>query len=121
MNLIFSYLSPDLPICENLHNSGLSFQFFKDSVKMKIRLKKEVKKNKCWRTSKDNAAYFFDNKSIQTAVESSIFHALLASELSTEIQFKKLDSIQLRRSQTNHKIRKISYFRHCFIEQVCVL
>lgn len=48
---------------------------------------------------------FLDNKSIQTAAESSIPLALFASELSAEIQLETRGSVQQPRGQTNHKIR----------------
>lgn len=64
--------------------------------------------------------FFFDNKSIRTASDSSIVPGLFASELSTEIQFKTLDSIRLRTSQANPKIRKSSYFRCCSTECIRV-
>lgn len=59
--------------------------------------------------SKENATtpppppFSFDNKSIQTTVESSVLSALFASELTAGTRYKKPDQIQLWGSQFNYK------------------
>lgn len=47
--------------------------------------------------------FSFDNKSIQTTVESSVLSALFASELTAGTRYKKPDQIQLWGSQFNYK------------------
>lgn len=71
-----------------------SFQFFFISARMKNRRMEKKKTINVGADPKTMQHIFLDNKSIQTAAESSILLALFASELSTEIQFKTPDSIQ---------------------------
>lgn len=57
------------------------------------------------RLQRQCSIFSLDNKSIQTAAESSIPLALFTSELSAEIQLETRGFVQQPRGQTKHKIR----------------
>lgn len=70
----------------------------------------EKKNNIPWHSSKDKAAIFFDNESIQTAVQSSIPLALFGSKLSTEIQFENTSHDSVTEDQSQSQIQEWKVF-----------
>lgn len=94
-------------------NPDFLFSLFKSwlnffhAAEVKTRVKTEHKRVNVLRIQREcntpPPPFSFDNKSIQTRVESSVLSALFASELTAGTRYKKPDQIQLWGSQFNYK------------------
>lgn len=94
-------------------NPDFLFSLFKSwlnffhAAEVKNRVKTEHKRINVLRIQREcntpPTSFSFDNKSIQTTVESSVLSALFASELTAGTRYKKPDQIQLWGSQFNYK------------------
>lgn len=109
LNLDFAHLSPDWTPCKTAEEWT---PFISEPFKKKTSAEMKNRRWRKWREKKTvtvgtdpkkRQQVFFDTKSIQTAVQSSILLALFAGELGIEIQFQntRLDSVL--KSQTNHR------------------